>query len=87
MAEIVYFLCAVTSALCAILLLRNYRRSRVRLLFWSSACFIGFTLTNVLLFVDYVLVPQMDLSDIRSGITFVSLMFLLFGLIWDTKEL
>ena len=49
---IVYGLCVVTSALCAVLLLRGYARSRVPLLLWSGLCFIGLTLNNVLLFID-----------------------------------
>ena len=41
MSEIVYLLCAATSALCAALLVRSYRRSRSRLLLWSCLCFVG----------------------------------------------
>lgn len=40
MAEIVYALRALTSVLCAILLLRGYRISETRLLFWASLCFV-----------------------------------------------
>ena len=36
MAEAIYVLCALTSALCAVLLLRAFARTRVRLLFWSD---------------------------------------------------
>ena len=44
MAELVYFLCALASLVCAGLLLRKYTKTRVRLLFWSSAFFrsVGF---------------------------------------------
>lgn len=49
-ATAVYILCAVTSVLCAGLLVRSYLRSRVRLLLWSALCFVGLAVNNVLLF-------------------------------------
>ena len=85
-AELVYLLCALTSGLCAVLLLRGYRRSRTRLLFWSSLCFMGLTANNVVLFVDLVLVPTMDLAWIRVTLSVVSFGSLLFGLIWERDQ-
>jgi Family of unknown function (DUF5985) len=84
MAEVVYFLCGVTSFCCAFMLLRGYRRTRSRLLFWSCACFLCFALTNILLFVDLVLVPDVDLLLLRNSITLLGLLMLLYGMIWDT---
>jgi len=83
MALVVYLLCALTSAACAVLLWRGYRRSRARLLLWSSLCFWGFFLNNVLLIVDVQLVPDVDLSFWRSVPTAVGLALLLYGLVWD----
>ena len=86
MAETVYLLCEVTSVACAILLLRGYRESRTSLLFWSSLCFAGLAVNNVLLFLDLVLfVQEIDLSLWRSGIAVGSMMMLLFALIWESK--
>jgi hypothetical protein len=85
MAETVYLLCALTSVVCAIMLFRGYRASRGRLLFWSSLCFAGLALNNVLLFLDLVLVPQLDLTPWRSAIALVALMMLLIGLVWESK--
>jgi hypothetical protein len=84
MAEGVYFLCAVTAVVCATLLFRNYRRTRLRLLLWSSACFIALAATNVLLFVDLVVVPERDLSLYRTSITLIGLLLLLYGLITES---
>lgn len=84
MAEAVYLLCAFTSLLCAGMLFRSHRQMRLRLLFWSSACFACIAATNVLLFVDLALVPGADLSLLRNGLTLVGLLMLLYGLIWDT---
>jgi hypothetical protein len=85
MAAIVYILCGLTSLFCAILLLRQYRYSKSRLLFWSGLCFVCFTVTNVLLFLDIVIFPEVDLSVYRSGISLLGVVMLLFGLIWETR--
>jgi hydrogenase/urease accessory protein HupE len=85
MASVVYALCALTSVLCAVLLWRAYRASRARLLLWSSLSFIGLACNNLLLFVDLVVVPSVDLSLYRSLMAAVSVMVLLLGLIWDSN--
>ena len=85
MSGAVYLLSAATSCLCAIMLLRGYRQSGVRLLFWSGLCFVGLTIDNIALYVDLIVVPTFDISVWRRlpGLTALSL--LLYGLIWDTK--
>ena len=83
MAETVYFLCALASAFCALLLAKSYRRNPTRLLLLSSWCFVGLMINNVLLFVDLVLVPDLDLSLLRSGTALVSVLLLLIGLLWE----
>lgn len=85
MATVVYALCALTSILCAALLLRGYARSRARLLLWSGLCFAGLALNNVLLFVDMRLVPEVDLSAWRSIPAVVGVGLLLYGLIWEAE--
>ncbi len=85
MAEAVYLLCAVTSVVCAWLLYRGYRANRTRLLFWSSLCFVGLALNNILLFVDLVLVPSIDLSLMRTSAALCAVVALVTGLIWESK--
>ena len=85
MSGTVYILCAITSFLCSILLWRGYRRSRVNMLFWSSLCFLGLTLDNVLLYVDVIVVPEVDLAVWRKLPGLLSLVALLYGLVWDAK--
>lgn len=85
MGEAVFALCALTSLACAALLLRSYRKTRARLLLWSSICFVGLALNNILLFVDLILVPNADLSLVRAVLALGSIVFINFGLIWDTK--
>ena len=81
----VYILCAVTSCLCAILLLRGYRRSGVSMLFWSSLCFFGLAIDNVLLYVDVVIIPEIDIAIWRRIPGLLALMALIYGLVWDSK--
>jgi len=85
MAEGVYSLCALTSIVCAALLHRGYLRSRTRLLFWSSLCFVGLALNNVLLVVDLIVIPATDLSTLRSGVALVAMSVLLYGLVWERQ--
>lgn len=84
MAEYVYILCTLTSALCAVLLYRGYRRSGARLLLWSACCFLGLALNNLMLYVDIVLMPHTDLSVARQLPAVLGMLLLLFGLIWES---
>lgn len=86
MAIIVYVLCALTSLACAALLLRGYRQSRVRLLFWSGWCFVGLFLNNVLLIIDVRIIPQLDLSLIRLIPALIGVGLLLYGLVWEADR-
>ena len=85
MSEAVYILCAVTSIACALLLLRGYFASRQRLLFWSSLCFVGLAINNVLLFVDLVVITRLDLSLVRASAGVAAISILLVGLVWESK--
>jgi len=85
MASIVYLLCAITSLICASLLLRSHLANRTPLLFWSSICFIGLAMNNILLFIDLVIVPTIDLSFYRALCALTGVVVLVFGLIWDNE--
>jgi hypothetical protein len=87
MGEIVYSLCALTSLACAVLLVRAWLRTRTKLLAWSSACFVGFTINNVLLVIDLVLYrSQVDLSLARGLTAFLSVLALVVGLVWSSDQ-
>lgn len=82
MAEAVYLLCAVTSLVCAGLLVRSYRRSRMKLILWTSLCFMGLALNNVLLFIDLAIIPEdADLRILRNLTGVGALAILLYGMI------
>ena len=85
MANAVFLLCAATSLACAVLLLRGYSRNRVPLLLWSSLCFVGLAVNNILLVVDLIIIPERDLSLARLLSAFVSLALLVFGLVWESE--
>lgn len=85
MAMAVYVLCALTSLACAVLLLRGYRERNVRLLLYSGLAFVGFAVGNMMLVVDTVGGPTVDLSLLRSLPVLLGLMVLIYGLVWDTK--
>lgn len=84
-ANVVYILCAATSMACAFLLLRGYRQSRTRLLFWSAICFFALAVNNVMLLVDLRLVPSVDLSIWRLVPAVIGTGVLIFGLIWEVR--
>lgn len=85
MAELIYILCATTALICAILLWRGYRKTRVRLLFWSSLCFAGLVAENVLLYVDWDTPTEIDLSLYRNLVGMAALVSLIYALIWESK--
>lgn len=86
MASFVYFLCAFTSGICALLLTRAYWRTRTRLLLWSSLCFSFILISNVILLIDLaILSSSMDLSIIRTIPALIGVTLMLFGLIWEAR--
>ena len=84
MIQLVYVLCALTSLACAVLLLRGYFRTRVRLLLWSGLCFAGLALNNALLVVDKNTLVT-DLSNLRTLPALAGVALLVYGLIWDSR--
>ena len=85
MAETVYVLCALTSLACAGLLARAYLERRVPLLFWCLLCFVGLALNNIVLFIDKIVAPDVDLSVWRGLPAALGVAALVFGLVWDSK--
>lgn len=83
MRSLVYILNFITFAACAALLGRAYWRVRQRLLLWSSLCFTGLAFSNLLVFVDLVMLPQTDLYLLRLITAAIAMLLLMFGLIWE----
>ena len=86
MGEAIYILAALTCLVCTVLLLRRWAETRTGLLFWSGICFLTLTAANVLLFVDRILVPAIDLAPYRNAVTLLAIVFMLYGLIMGRKD-
>jgi hypothetical protein len=80
---LVYSLCFATSALCAFLLGRSYRRTRSRMLLWSSLCFALLAVVNFIVILDLLVYPDLDLRPLRLALSLLAISVLLFGFIWD----
>lgn len=85
MAELVYELCAATAILCAALLYKGYRAQGTRLLAWASVGFAGLALNNILLFVDLIVLPDVDLFALRAVANIAGMGALLYGLIRESR--
>lgn len=82
----VYLLCFLTSGACAFLLARNYRRTGTRLLMWSSLCFLFLALNNGVVFIDALVLTEVDLAIPRLALSLAAVTVLLFGFIWDLEQ-
>ena len=85
MASVMYGLCALTALTCAILLLRAYRAAQSPILWWSGLCFLGLMVSNVILVIDKLIVPTIDLLPLRLTVTLISLALLLYGLVYKSE--
>ena len=76
----------LTVGLCALLLLRAYVRVRKRLLLWCGLCFAGLTASNGLLIVDLYLAPDVNLHPQRLLVAAVSMLAMLYGLVFESEQ-
>ena len=81
----VLVLSSLTTLLCAVLQLRGYADLRQRLLLWSGLCFLGLSISNVLVIADLRMFPGVDLYTWRLGSAALSMVLLLYGLIWESQ--
>lgn len=83
-ATIVYFLCFASSAACGALLVRSYLRARTALLLWTATCFVLLAVSNFLVIVDLVVLPEsIDLQVLRLTVTLIAVATLVYGFIWE----
>jgi len=76
----------LTAGLCAVLLLRAYTRVRKRLLLWCGLCFAGLMVSNALLIVDLFVVPGISLYPLRLMVAAVSMLAMVYGLIFESEQ-
>lgn len=84
MMAILYLLCFAVSAACAIMLLRGWKNSGVRLLLWSGIGFSGIALNNLLLVIGEN--AGRDWSAWRGAPTLGGLVVMLWGLIEERSR-
>ncbi|MGH9572818.1 MAG: DUF5985 family protein [Candidatus Acidiferrales bacterium] len=87
MAATVYILGALVTFLCGVLLIRGYKSVGKRLLLWSGICFFGLSLSNLLVFLDLIILPEsVDLYPLRLITAAIAMLILLYGLIWERDQ-
>jgi hypothetical protein len=85
-APAVYILGFLVTLTCSVLLARAYVSGRKRLLLWSAVCFFGLAISNLLVFIDLVLFPGVDLYLLRLLVAAAAMVILLYGLIWEGQQ-
>jgi len=85
---VLYLMAVLTCLACTVLLARSYAHTGVRLLLWSTLCFVCLSINNILLFFDLVVfaAPEIDLRPWRLAAALAGLMFLLYGFIWEAED-
>ncbi|NJC39798.1 hypothetical protein GGQ87_000056 [Brevundimonas alba] len=83
---LIYSLCLLTSGICALLLIRSWRRSRQPLLLWSAGCFSLLALNNLAVVMDMVILPDVDFSIARQATALCAVAVLLYGFIWEVDR-
>jgi hypothetical protein len=79
----VYLLCFVTSLIAMLLLVRSYVQRRTTLLLWSALGFVALAINNLLLFLDVVILPDVDLRALRDVSALAAVALLLYGFTWE----
>jgi hypothetical protein len=85
MTVLAYVLCVFAATAAAILLFRAYKRTKVRLLFWSGLCFAFLALNNAILVADVAVYPDTSLLLWRKLPAVIGVVFLIHGLVWDAR--
>jgi hypothetical protein len=82
---IIYLLCLATSVICAYLLVRSYLTTRSKLLLYSASCFVLLAVNNLLVVIDLVVLPSVNLIPFRQLAAIGAVGVLLFGFIWEIE--
>lgn len=81
----IYLLCLLTSTACTVLLFRGYSRNGFPLLFWSGVCFVFLSANNLLVYLDVLILPDLDLRLLRLASNLVAVTVLLYGFLWEVE--
>lgn len=81
---ILILIALLTSLACTVLLFRSYFASRTGILLWAALCFVGLSINSLVLFIDVVVLPEVDLRILRLTASLAGMLFLIFGFIRET---
>jgi hypothetical protein len=82
---IIYLLCVAASLLCAYLLVLAYRANRTEVLIWSALCFVLLAVNNLVIAIDILLLPTIDLTIVQLTTSLAAAAVLLYGFIWKLE--
>lgn len=82
----VYILCFLASSVCAWLLGRSFRQTKVPLLLWSCVCFALLAANNFVLVLDLVIWTGIDLRLVRVALLVAAVTSLLWGFINEMER-
>ena len=85
LAEVIYLLSASTSLVACGLLFRHYVQRRTPMLLWSCIGFFGLATNNVLVYIDLVVVLDVNLAAARTLVGAAAMIVMLSGFIWETR--
>jgi hypothetical protein len=83
MGPAVYIFGLLVTLGCGVLLTRAYKNVGKRLLLWSAICFYFLALSNLIVFLDLIVFPDVDLYRWRLITAAVGMLILLYGLVWE----
>ncbi len=83
MGPAVYIFGFLVTLTCGVLLTRAYSNVGKRLLLWSAICFYFLALSNLIVFLDLIVFPDVDLYRWRLIAAAIGMVILLYGLIWE----
>jgi hypothetical protein len=81
----VYLLCLATCIACTVLLIRSWLRSRTPLLMWMAISLVFLALNNLLVVIDLLLIPDVDLTMWRLLAALAAGVILIVGFVWETE--
>ena len=84
-AESIYGLCTILSSAIAVMLWRQHRRMPTRMVYWTALCFSGLALSNLLLVIDKLVIPELDMRVLRHSLSLASIALLLYGLVYEDE--
>ena len=85
--SIVYALCFLTCAACAWLLMRSYRQAGGRMLFWAAICFLLLSINNLMVIIDILIIPDINLGVARLVAALPGVGLLIYGFVWREEGL